>query len=138
MKSISLGILALTGLTGCAGSTAFEQTRPLGVRNDMTVQTVAAVECTRGEIPFALRVAPDGSAEGRVIPPPPLKGQKAPPVIEFPASLKAVDPETVLLVVGPDFVTQGPVSEELSPVLKGGEVMLRGDSFDCTDVLVRL
>lgn len=137
MKWMGLGALAVVGLAGCAISSELEDTRPMSFTNDMTVQTIARAVCTRGEKPFKIRVSPDGTGTGRLIPPKPPKGKQAPLGEKFPVSLKAFDRKTVLLVVEPGIVTQDPVSEKMSPVLKNGRVVLRGESFDCTDVNVR-
>ena len=137
MKQIGLGILAAGMLAGCGVGPTFEDTRPLRNTSDLISQTVAGATCTRGEKPFTLIIDKDGSATGRLIAPKPPKGQKRQIMPEFPAMLKAVDRKTVELIVGPDIVTQGAVAEKMSAVLKGGQAILRGESFDCYDVRVR-
>jgi hypothetical protein len=125
-----------TLLTACAGS-ALEGTQPMSVRNDMAAQTVAYATCTRGNDPFKLSVAPDGSATGRVIAPKPPKRKRPPPGPEFPASLKAQDSKTVFLQIGAGDVSIDAISEALTPVRRNGRVVLRGETIDCEDVKVR-
>lgn len=123
-------------LTACAGS-ALEGTQAMGIRNDMTVQTVAYATCTRGGDPFKLTVAPDGSATGRVTLPRPPKGKRPEPGPEFPASLKVQDAKTVFLEIAAGDVSVEAISESLTTVRRNGRVVLRGETIDCEDVKVR-
>lgn len=137
MKHVILGTVALGTLAGCGVGPAYEDTLKMRNSTDFVQQSIAGATCTRGEKPFTLIVAKDGTATGRLVPPKPAKGQKRERMPEFPAAMKTIDSDTVELVVGQGIVTQEAVAERMSAVLKDGEAVLRGDSFDCTDVLVR-
>ena len=137
MKHLLITITGCAVMAGCGVGPAFEDTRPMRNTNDMQQQTIAGATCTRGEKPFTLIVDRDGTATGRLIAPPPPKGEKRRIMPEFAAALTPIDRDTVELVVADGIVTGEAVRERMTAVLKNGEAILRGDSFDCTDIRVR-
>lgn len=126
----------LAALPGCVFPT-YVDTRPLALSDDLTVHTVTSATCSRGNSPFEVTVEPDGSTSGRLIQPKPPRGAPRPEPITVPVTLVPKDKRTVTLTLAEGKVTSDAVSEDLSPALWRGDVILRGESFDCADVQVR-
>ena len=136
MKTI-LALITGTLLGACVFPT-YVDTRPLMLSDDLTRHPVTSATCTRGNTPFKMTVQSDGSAVGELILPKQPGGAPSVEPSLFPLSLNVRDPKTVMLTVEAGKATSEAVTEALSPIVTGGNVILRGDSFDCSDVQVRL
>lgn len=105
-----------------------EGLEPLALTTDLTVQTVARASCTRGNSPVMLRAGSEGALQGTIV------GSRA----NFTGTMIARDPGTVVLVVERGSINNERLEEAMQPTAESGEVLLRGPTFTCKDVQVRL
>jgi len=109
-------------------TTPSEMTEALTLNTNLTQQTLASATCTRGNSPVVLKVAPNGSASGRIV------GVST----SWSGSVITTGPQSVVYKPDPGQSADGKIiNETLKPFESGDEVRLRGESFECKDVRVR-